>query len=51
MIGLRRMYARLLFVVVGIFGAVLARFTAQTPVFWPLRLGIVRHRRYTLAHE
>ena len=51
MIRLRRMYARLLFVVVGIFGVVLTRFTAQTPVFWLLCLGIDRCRRYTLAHE
>jgi hypothetical protein len=51
MIRLRRMYARLLFVVVGIFGAVLARFTPPEPVFWPLRLGINGCRRYTLAHE
>jgi hypothetical protein len=51
MIRLRRMYARLLFVVVGIFGALLTRFTAPEPVFWPLRLGIDRGRRYTLAHE
>src|SRR4051812_8585125 len=34
--GQRRMYARPLFVVVGIFGAVLARLAALTPVF-PLR--------------
>jgi hypothetical protein len=33
MIRLRRMYARLLFVVVGIFGAVLARFTLPDPAF------------------
>jgi dolichol-phosphate mannosyltransferase len=33
MIRLRRMYARLLFVVVGIFGAFLARFTAHPPSF------------------
>jgi dolichol-phosphate mannosyltransferase len=33
MIRLRRMYARLLFVVVGIFRAVLARFTPPEPVF------------------
>jgi hypothetical protein len=45
------MYARLLFVVVGIFGVVLARFTPLRPVFWPLRLGITGRRRYTLAHE
>jgi hypothetical protein len=45
------MYARLLFVVVGIFGVVLARFPAPEPVFWPLRLGIIGCRRYTLAHE
>jgi hypothetical protein len=51
MIRLRRMYARLLFVVVGIFGVVLARFTPPEPVFWPLCLGIIRCRRYTLAHE
>jgi hypothetical protein len=51
MIRLRRMYARLLFVVVGIFGVVLARFTPPEPVFCPLRLGIIRCRRYTLAHE
>jgi uncharacterized membrane protein len=51
MIRLRRMYARLLFVVVGIFGAVLARFTSQMPVYRPLHLGITQCRRYTLAHE
>jgi hypothetical protein len=51
MIRLRRMYARLLFVVVGIFRAILARFTLPKPVFWPLRLGITGCRRYTLAHE
>jgi hypothetical protein len=51
MIRLRRMYARLLFVVVGIFGVLLARFTPPGPVFWPLRLGIIWYRRYTLAHE
>jgi hypothetical protein len=45
------MYAHLLFVVVGIFRVVLARFTPPEPVFWPLCLGIVRCRRYTLAHE
>jgi hypothetical protein len=45
------MYARLLFVVVGIFRAVLARFTPSWPVFWPPRLGIIGYRRYTLAHE
>jgi hypothetical protein len=45
------MYARLLFVVVGIFGVVLARFIPPEPVFCPLRLGITRCRRYTLAHE
>src|SRR5258708_26987338 len=33
MIRLRRMYARLLFVVVGIFRVVLARFTPPKPVF------------------
>ncbi len=41
MIRLRRMYARLLFVVVGIFGALLACFTPPESVFWPLRLGII----------
>ena len=51
MIRLRRMYARLLFVVVGIFGVVLVHFTAGNPVLCPLRLGINRSRRYTLAHE
>jgi hypothetical protein len=51
MIGMRRMYARLLFVVVGIFGVVLARFPPSEAVFWPLRLGIIGCRRYTLAHE
>jgi hypothetical protein len=51
MIRLRRMYARLLFVVVGIFGAVLAHFPAPEPVFCPLCLGIMLRRRYTLAHE
>jgi hypothetical protein len=51
MIRLRRMYARLLFVVVGIFGALLAHFTPPEPVFWPLRLGMTQRRRYTLAHE
>jgi hypothetical protein len=45
------MYARLLFVVVGIFRALLARFTPFGRVFWPLRLGITGCRRYTLAHE
>jgi hypothetical protein len=45
------MYARLLFVVVGIFGVVLARFAPLSPVFWLVRLGITRCRRYTLAHE
>jgi hypothetical protein len=45
------MYARLLFVVVGIFGAVLARFSPPEPVFCALRLGIIGCRRYTLAHE
>src|SRR5260370_16723543 len=33
------MYARLLFVVVGILGPVLARFRLPPPVFWELRLG------------
>jgi hypothetical protein len=45
------MYARLLFVVVGIFRALLARFTALPPGLLQLRLGITGHRRYTLAHE
>src|SRR5437868_2897540 len=47
---LRRMYARLLFVVVGIFGPVSARFTPPEPVAARSRLGMTRTRRYTLAH-
>ena len=42
------MYARLLFVVVGIFGLVLARFAPYTPVS-DLRLGIAGGCGYTLA--
>ncbi|HEU0082833.1 MAG TPA: hypothetical protein VFQ87_08160, partial [Bradyrhizobium sp.] len=49
-IGLRRMYARLLFVVVGIFRVVLAVFPLPSPSS-PSRLGMTRTRRYTLAHE
>jgi len=45
------MYARLLFVVVGIFGPVLAGFALAGPVFSPSRLGMTGTRRYTLAHE
>jgi hypothetical protein len=51
MIRLRRMYARLLFVVVGIFRAVLARFTSPDRPFGGSRLGIIGRGRYTLAHE
>jgi hypothetical protein len=51
------MYARLLFVVVGIFGPVLARFAPSTAVLPPvlptglseLRLGIAGACGYTLA--
>ena len=44
------MYARLLFVVVGILGAVLARLTPSRPTsFVELRLGIAGGCGYTLA--
>jgi hypothetical protein len=49
------MYARPLFVVVGILGAVLPRFWALSPRFWVFGafglLGIIRACGYTLAHE
>jgi hypothetical protein len=41
MARLRRMYARPLFVVVGILGPVLARFYSPLAVFLGLRLGII----------
>jgi hypothetical protein len=44
------MYARPLFVVVGISGAVLARFAAFQRLS-ELRLGITGRCGYTLAHE
>jgi hypothetical protein len=44
------MYARPLFVVVGIFGVVLARFPLPTALL-ELRLGISGGCGYTLAHE
>jgi len=53
MAWLRRMYARLLFVVVGIFGPVLVRFTpvrlCLTRRIRELRLGIIWRCGYTLA--
>ena len=50
MARLRRMYARLLFVVVGMFGAILARQTPFLPTgFVELRLGIPGRCGYTLA--
>jgi hypothetical protein len=50
MARLRRMYARLLFVVVGIFGPVLAGLTPFLFTGWlELRIGIAGACGYTLA--
>jgi hypothetical protein len=43
------MYARLLFVVVGILGAVSAHFGYPAPLFSELRLGFPKACGYTLA--